>query len=141
MAQGIDASTILRAIDTASTPEQWDETLRRYGAAAMNDLNLLMALHNAAVALSTKDPTVSQGITRWLGELQDQRSPGRIERMLLLARSDEDIQRLLEAHRPLVTHELGMNALSEVRQCPPAARLFRRCCCLRSASLSCTAWS
>ena len=74
-----------------------------------------MALYSAAVESSANDPANAQAIERWLEELQDEHSPTRIERQLLSATSDDEIHRLLEDNRPLITPELGIQALREVR--------------------------
>jgi tetratricopeptide (TPR) repeat protein len=111
---GQDLTGVLQAILGASTPDLWRDSLRTHGAAVFDDLSMLMALERAADRLSNEDPAQARDIRRWLEDLQQERSPGRMEQLLLAATTDEEIQRLLHANRSLVTRELGMRALREV---------------------------
>jgi tetratricopeptide (TPR) repeat protein len=110
-----DLRSVLQAIRTSISPDSWRESLRAHGPKVFNDLNLLVGLRNTAASWSVSDPQGADAIKRWLDALQQEQRPDNLERMLLSAGSDDEIHQILEAHRPLINPQLGMNALWEVR--------------------------
>jgi tetratricopeptide (TPR) repeat protein len=113
-----DLDMVLQAIRVSNSPERWQESLRTYGPAVINDLNLLISLHNVASRLGGSDPEIANAITRWIEDLERKHSPHGLERLLISASSDAEIRQILEAHRHLVTPTFAMTALREVgRMC------------------------
>ena len=110
-----DLDEVVEAIRQASTSGNWDETLARYGPTIIKDLNQLTRLQNIVLERAHNDPQLARAVVKWLSDLQDRQSPKGIEGLLMSAGSDEEFKVLLEQNRPLITRDLGMGALREVR--------------------------
>jgi tetratricopeptide (TPR) repeat protein len=111
----LDLEHLLAALRDAHTPEAWREMIDTYGPAVFKDLGLLIGLQTKTIELDAQDPEAAARLRRWLEDMMNRQNPNRIEEALLGARSDEELADLLQANRALVTRQLGMNALREVR--------------------------
>src|ERR1700727_2516824 len=100
----ISIDEIVKCIRESRDASAWEKSLETYGKNALNNPNIIEALHTRASQIATIDPEGSSSILRWLNDAQGIIDPSGIISLLLQASSDGEINEALEKHRHLITH-------------------------------------
>ncbi len=114
---GLTIDRLLEEVLGAGSRESWERSVDELGPLFLSDLELIGDFHHRVAELRAAGRAGDAGtLERWNRDVMGRREEDRLKTVLLEARSGDELERLLEEHRPAVTPALVESALEESRR-------------------------